>query len=635
MTTRADLVSEALKLDREDPLAPFRERFSLPRVAGAGHGEIIYFNGNSLGLQPLATKAATLAELDTWGMAATSKETAGWRGVEERRQSIEKHLSEAGAAVLGAAPAEVAFMNGLTVNLHLLLNAFYRPTSRRFKIVMEQGAFSSDQYAVASQCRMHGVDPAAAIVTVGPRAGADSIAHEDILAALQRAGPELALVLFGGVHYVTGQLFDIKAIAAAARAVAPQCFVGFDLAHAAGNVQLQLHDWGVDFAAFCTYKYLNAGPGGLGGIFVHEQHLGGGGAAAAAAGGGAGAARGGAAGAASSRAPINRMAGWWGHDPATRFDMPPTFEPIPHSAYSFAPSNPPPPMLASALVGLQLTAEAGMAAVSAKAARLSAFLEKAVLALVGAARIEVLTPAAPWRGAQLSLRVKGDGAAAAMPLAELAAALQKRGIVCDTRRPDVLRVAPAPLYNTFDECVRFAAALAGILASNEPAQKGARSALVSSGERVKVCVPLSAGDSIQFKFGFDSGMDADEVAEQDIGFEARFIGTDFSNFNKEDVLTEWARVKPKMWPQGLGGRYTVTAPGKVQLLFDNSYSWIKSKAITYRCHVKPAVPAMRPLVFAGPSGAGKVGQTRRSLPRQPPRPARPPARSPARPPPLR
>ena len=406
----------ALRLDERDPLRKFRERFEIP--AGADGSPLIYFNGNSLGLMPRSTRAAVVQELEDWSRLAVDahfRAATPW-------YSYHEVFRESGARLVGALPGEVVMMNGLTVNLHLMMATFYRPDGARRKILIEEGAFPSDAYAVESRVRLSGLDPSEAIVAVAPRGGETLLRSEDVLAAIEREGPALSLVLLPGVQYYTGQLLDVPAITAAAHAVGATA--GWDLAHAAGNVPLSLHDWGVDFAVWCSYKYLNAGPGAVAGCFVHARH-----------------------GADTS---LPRMAGWWGNDPAVRFKMDEarTFVPRP-GADGWQVSNPPILAMAPLKESLALFEEAGMDALRAKSIVLTGYLEW-LLKRSPNPRFEVLTPADPAeRGCQLSLRALHEPR-------ETLRSIEGGGVVLDHRPPDVLRIAPVPLYNTFHEVWRAA-----------------------------------------------------------------------------------------------------------------------------------------------------------------------------------
>jgi kynureninase len=406
----------AARLDERDPLAKHRARFAIP---SRPDGEpVLYFNGNSLGLMPKTARELVLQELDDWAALAVDAHFKGktpW-------YSYHEVFRETGARLVGAIPGEVVMMNGLTVNLHLMMATFYRPAPSRRKILIEDGAFPSDTYAAQSQLALHGFDPNEALIRVAPREGERHLRTEDIVELLAERGGEIALVLLPGVQYYTGQLLDIPAITAAARAAG--CVAGWDLAHAAGNVPLQLHDWDVDFAAWCSYKYLNAGPGGIAGCFVHERH--------------------------GARVDLPRMAGWWGNDPRTRFHMDTEREFVPRAgADGWQLSNPPILAMAPLRASLQIFEEAGMESLRRKSVVLTGYLEW-LLDRTAGNRLEVITPRDPdARGCQLSLRVLDRPE-------EARAALEAAGVVLDFRPPDVLRVAPVPLYNTFREVWRFA-----------------------------------------------------------------------------------------------------------------------------------------------------------------------------------
>ncbi len=403
----------ARQMDREDKLADYRDRFFVPRTDDGE--ETLYFCGNSLGLQPKSTGEYLEAELQKWA----EKGVDGHFADSDPWYSYHELLSQPLSEVVGAKPLEVVAMNSLTTNLHLLMVSFYRPTSERFKIIIEGGAFPSDRYAVQSQARVHGFSPQEAIVEVTPRPGEDQLRTEDIVAAIEEEGDQLALVLFGGVNYYTGQLFDMETITAAGHKVGAK--VGFDLAHAAGNVALNLHDWGPDFAAWCSYKYLNAGPGAVAGLFVHERH--------------------------GTDGDIPRFAGWWGTDPETRFEMGPTFKPQPGAA-GWQLSNAPVLSMAALRASLEIFSEATMDALCEKSRKLSGYLLE-LMNQLPERQFEIITPEEPdARGCQISILVP-DGAE------QLHERLQKIGVVCDYRRPDVIRLAPVPLYNTFDDVWQF------------------------------------------------------------------------------------------------------------------------------------------------------------------------------------
>ncbi len=409
--------SYARELDAADPLAGYRERFLLPQRPDGGPA--VYLCGNSLGLQPRQARDRVEQELADWERLAVDAHFKGrtpW-------YSYHETLREPAARLVGAQPDEVVMMNGLTTNLHLMLVSFYRPTDARHAILIEDRAFPSDNYAARSQIAFHGRGPAGSLLVARPREGEQTLRTEDIEELLERRGSEIAVVLLGGVNYFTGQAFEMRRVTEAAHAQG--CRVGFDLAHAAGNLPLELHEWGVDFAVWCSYKYLNAGPGAVAGCFVHRRH---------------------------GRNPdLPRFAGWWGNDPATRFRMHliEEFEPRP-GADGWQLSNP--PILAMAPLGasLALFDEAGMPALREKSLRLTGYLES-LLDRDAAGRYEIITPRDPaQRGCQLSLRVLGGRGPA------LFAALSDAGVICDTRPPDVIRVAPVPLYNTFHDVWTFA-----------------------------------------------------------------------------------------------------------------------------------------------------------------------------------
>lgn len=402
-------------LDARDVLAPMRERFLIPRTPEGR--DCIYFCGNSLGLQPVGVRPAVEEMLDDWarlGVEGHFHARHPWMPYHER-------LSERMLAIVGAQPSEVVVMNSLTVNLHLLMVSFYRPTPARRKIVIEHMAFPSDRYAVASQLAWHGFDPVADLIEVTPRPGEDVIRTDDIEDLLAREGDAVALVMFGGVNYYTGQRFDIGRITRAAHACG--AVAGFDLAHAAGNVPLHLHDDDADFAVWCSYKYLNGGPGTTAGCFVHARH---------------------------ARAALPRLAGWWGQNKQTRFEMLHPFDPL-EGAEGWQLSNPAILPMAALGASLDVFAEAGMEALREKSVLLTAYLEF-LLDAVPSERWSIITPRDPAaRGAQLSIRIPTGGRAV---FDRLAAA----GIVCDWRDPDVIRIAPVPLYNSFRDVHACAAA---------------------------------------------------------------------------------------------------------------------------------------------------------------------------------
>ena len=420
----ADFFAEnsALARDAADPSR--RSEFRVPPWPGSGGGEWAYFAGNSLGLQPRAAAGAIEEELEAWAELAVE----GWFEGERPWLTAADDLRPALGRMVGAAAAEVVAMNTLTVNLHLLMSTFYRPTSERFRILIEDAAFPSDSHAVASQVRHHGFDPATAVVRLRPREGEAALRTEDITAELERIGGGVALVLLGGVNYLTGELFEIPEVTAAAHEAG--AVVGWDLAHAVGNVPLELDAWGVDWAAWCHYKYVNAGPGGPGGAFVHERHA--------------------------SDASLPRLAGWWGNDPATRFRMEPGFVPRP-GAVGWQVSTPPVLAFAPLRASLELFDAAGMPALRERSLRLTGYLEALLDVVVAERRAQVLTPRDPARrGCQLSLSVPDARTLAQRLRAE-------HGVICDVREPDVIRLAPTPLYSSYHDCWRAGAALRELL----------------------------------------------------------------------------------------------------------------------------------------------------------------------------
>lgn len=403
----------ARQLDETDPLNHFRERFSFPLQQGSS--PVIYLCGNSLGLMPKTVPQFINEEIEAWRTLAVDGHFNGPRPWYDYHELFR----DSAAQLVGAKPGEVVIMNSLTVNVHLMMVSFYRPTQTRFKILIEDTAFPSDRYAVQSQAVHHGFDPAEAVVVMKPREGETLIRTEDVEAYLAAEGDTVALVLFGGVNFYTGQAYDMKRIAAAAHQAGAYC--GFDLAHAAGNLHLQLHDWNVDFAPFCTYKYLNAGPGSVAGCFVHQRHC--------------------------NDTQLPRFAGWWGVDPKERFDMADTFTPV-KSADSWQLSNAPILSMASLLASLEIFQEAGMAALREKSVRLTEYLLYLVDGL-GEDAFEVISPRDPNdRGCQLSLRCRKNAK-------HLRGLLQERGVISDFRPPDVIRVAPVPLYNSFSDLWHF------------------------------------------------------------------------------------------------------------------------------------------------------------------------------------
>ena len=404
--------------DAADPLRAFRDEFLIPPHAGR---DSTYFCGNSLGLQPRAVRAALAAELDDWAELGVEGHFKGHLPWMDYHEYVRDHLAE----VVGAEPSEVVAMNTLGANLHLLMVSFYRPTPERPAILMEAGAFPTDRYALESQLRFHGHDPAEALIELQPDQPNGTLSMAAIERALAEHGPRVALVMLPGVQYRSGQAFDLKAITALGHRYG--CTVGFDLAHAVGNLPLQLHDSGADFAIWCSYKYLNSGPGAVGGAFVHARH---------------------------ARAALPRFAGWWGHDKSSRFRMGPEFVPTP-GADGWQLSNPPILALAPLRVSLEIFHRAGMARLRAKSLKLTGYLEWLVNSQL-ADLLEIVTPADPaQRGAQLSIRVRG-GRERGRALFDH---LMEHGVTGDWREPDVIRISPAPLYNRHADCLAFAVAV--------------------------------------------------------------------------------------------------------------------------------------------------------------------------------
>lgn len=414
-------ITTAATLDEQDPLRRFRERFYFPKQADGL--EVIYLTGNSLGLMPKAAREYVNEELDDWARLAVE----GHIRAKHPWLPYHEFLTEHMARVIGAKPIETVVMNSLTVNLHLLIVSFFKPSRDRYKVVIEKGAFPSDQYAIESQIRCHGLDPRDVLIEIAPRAGESALRTEDIVEAIEREGDSIATVLLGGVNYYTGQAFDIKTITEAGHSVGAK--VGFDLAHAAGNLELKMHEWGPDFAVWCSYKYLNAGPGAVGGVFVHDRHA--------------------------NSFDLCRLAGWWGHDKESRFLMGPVFKPL-AGAEGWQISNPPILQMAALRASLEIFDEAGMSALRSKSEKLTEYLES-LIDEINDERLSVITPRDPaQRGCQLSIRVK----TADRGLYERVVA---KGVSADWREPDVIRVAPVPLYNSFEDVFRFASVLSDCL----------------------------------------------------------------------------------------------------------------------------------------------------------------------------
>ncbi len=421
----------AAEMDAQDTLKDYREQFFIPKQPNGD--DVLYFTGNSLGLQPKTARKWVESVLDGWETLAVEGHFNGanpW-------MTYHEEVSAKMAAIVGAKPIETVAMNLLTVNLHLLLVSFYRPNGKRRKIVIEKGAFPSDQYAVKSQIAFHQSisnskfqipnseeEPPEGgtqnnLIELAPRDGEDVLRTEDIIATLEENADEIALVMLGGINYYTGQFFDIERITEAGHKIG--AVVGWDLAHAAGNVELKLHEWNVDFACWCSYKYLNSGPGGIGGAFVHERHA--------------------------ESFDLPRFAGWWGHDKETRFLMDDKFVPM-RGAEGWQLSNQPIFLLASLRASLDIFEEAGMENLREKSVKLTNYLEF-LLGEIHDERIEIITPSdETMRGCQLSIRVKNSDKS-------LFKAIFDKGVIADWREPDVIRVAPVPLYNSFTDCWKF------------------------------------------------------------------------------------------------------------------------------------------------------------------------------------
>lgn len=406
----------AKSLDDKDPLKHFRNKFFIPQHHGK---DCIYFTGNSLGLQPRKTVQYVQQELDDWAKIGVEGHFHAKNPWLPYHEMFPKQLSK----IVGCKEKEVVVMNSLTVNLHLLMVSFYKPSKQRNKIICEAKAFPSDQYAFETQVKYHGYEPAHAVIEVSPRKHEYSLRTEDIVSVIKEHGDSVAVVLFGGVNYYTGQYFDLKTITKAAHEVG--AYAGFDLAHAAGNVELNLHDWGVDFACWCSYKYLNSGPGGVAGVYIHEKHA--------------------------ADTALPRFAGWWGYTKATRFKMEKGFEAIP-TAEGWQLSNAPILSMAAHKASLDIFDEAGMARLVTKRKMLSDYLLFIIdycNETFGQKMIEVITPRNEnERGCQVSLLILRRGQ-------EMFDELTKQGVIADWREPNVIRVAPVPLYNSFEDVYRF------------------------------------------------------------------------------------------------------------------------------------------------------------------------------------
>ena len=405
--------NSALEMDTSDSLLKYREKFHIPKIANGENS--IYLVGNSLGLQPINTIQYIQQEIKTWEILGVNGHHEGQRPWGSYESTINKKI----ASLAGSKVDEVVTMNSLTVNLHLLMVSFYRPTQERYKIMMEAKAFPSDQYAVASQLKFHGYQPEEGIVKIEPREGEATIRTEDILKTIEKEGKSIALILIGGINYYSGQLFDMKEITRAGHVQG--CVVGFDLAHAIGNVPLKLHDWDVDFAAWCNYKYINAGPGSVASVFVHKRHGG--------------------------NEDLPRFAGWWGHNKITRFEMPSKFDPIP-GAEGWQISNLNILSATPLLPSLDLFEEVGMNALREKSLKLTGYLEH-LLDQLDSEAFTIISPSDPeQRGCQLSIKFTSGGKT-------IHERLTGKNVMCDYREPGVIRVAPAPFYNSFDDVYRF------------------------------------------------------------------------------------------------------------------------------------------------------------------------------------
>lgn len=414
----------AKELDANDSLKEFRQKFFIPQHEGK---DCVYFTGNSLGLQPKTTAQYVQQELDDWAKLGVEGHFQAKHPWMPYHEIFPKQLSQ----IIGCQENEVVVMNQLTVNLHLLMVSFYRPTKERYKIICEAKAFPSDQYAFETQARYHGFNPADAVIEVSPREGEHTLRTEDILATIREHGDTTAVVLFGGINYYTGQLFEMKAITDAAHAVG--AYAGFDLAHAAGNVELHLHEWKVDFACWCSYKYMNSGPGGVAGVYIHEKHV--------------------------ANNDLPRFAGWWGYKKETRFKMEKGFEPIP-TAEGWQLSNAPVLSMAAHKASLDIFEEAGMEKLHAKRKQLAAYLHF-VLNDINSNQaekiLEIITPAnEKERGCQVSMLMLKNGK-------YIFNELTKQGVIADWREPNVIRIAPVPLYNSYEDIYRFGEIISGVL----------------------------------------------------------------------------------------------------------------------------------------------------------------------------
>jgi kynureninase len=418
----SDTLDFAKKMDDEDPLKNFRNRFFIPQH---NNQDAVYFTGNSLGLQPKSTIDYINQELEDWA-------ALGVMGHMEARNpwvSYHEQFSTPIAKLVGAQHEEVVVMNQLTANLHLLLTTFYRPTAERYRIICEAKAFPSDQYALVSQVKLHGFDPASAIIEVHPRAGEEVVRSEDIITTIRREGKSTAVVIFGGVNYYTGQVFEMDLITKAAHEEG--AYAGFDLAHAIGNIGLHLHEWDVDFACWCSYKYLNSGPGGVAGVYIHHRHA--------------------------TNTTLQRMAGWWGTNKKMRFKMQPGYEPIP-TAEGWQLSNAPVLSMAAHMAALRIFEEAGLSNLLEKSRKLTGYLFF-LLDKINQQHthqvIRIITPR-DHHGCQVSMFMLEKGK-------EIFDALLNQGVIADWREPNVIRIAPVPLYNSFEDVWKFGKVIKEVL----------------------------------------------------------------------------------------------------------------------------------------------------------------------------
>jgi kynureninase len=404
----------AKKLDQNDELNSLRDQFFIPTFTN----DVVYFTGNSLGLQPKSVQSFIQTELDDWAKWGVEGHVFAKNPWMPYHELMTKKIGK----IVGAKECEVAVTHSLTTNLHLLMVSFYQPTGRRKKILCEKKAFPSDQYALQSQVVFHDLDPKETIVEISPREGEHTIRTEDVIAKIEELGDELCMVMIGGVNYFTGQVFDMKTITESGHKVGAK--VGFDLAHGVGNIPLKLHDWNVDFAAWCSYKYLNSGPGGVSGYYINEKHV--------------------------SNSNIPRFAGWWGHNKEDRFKMPDQFSPIP-TAESWQLSNAPVISMAVHLASLEIFEKVGMNKLRTKSINLTNYLEFIIEEINTKFNncLEIITPKdVNQRGCQLSIVAHGSDKI-------LFDKLSENGVVADWREPNVIRVAPVPLYNNFEDVFRF------------------------------------------------------------------------------------------------------------------------------------------------------------------------------------